>query len=48
MDITSYRYKFKNKKVHQAFKMLAIEQEKTMQELIHEALVLKYPKLIKP
>jgi hypothetical protein len=40
-----YLYTFKNKKVRKAFSQLALDSEKTLQELITEALETKYPKI---
>ena len=38
-----YLYTFKNNKVRKAFSQLALDNEKTLQELITEALETKYP-----
>lgn len=40
-----YLYSFKNKRVRKAFSQLALDSDKTLQELITEALETKYPEI---
>lgn len=40
-----YLYTFKNKKVRRAFSQLALDNDKTLQELITDALASKYPEI---
>ncbi len=40
-----YLYTFKNKRVRKAFSQLALDSDKTLQELITEALETKYPEV---
>ena len=42
---TKYNYDFKNYKVKVAFQKLALDKGITLQELIAEALKLKYPQI---
>jgi len=42
-----YLYDFKNSKVRRAFNMYAAEHNKTIQEILEEALKAKHPKLFK-